>query len=246
MPVSFAGPDSLLASAILLSFCYCNPLLARIQWLRRNLRVGQLDSQEDFWASSFGQEYINRNDGAKLHESNVKFFDSVFKKIGGGPGSVIEFGSNIGLNYLAMKDLYSPLAFTGVEINKSAHSQLEMTGCKAVHGSIFDFESQESYDLTFTKGVLIHINPERLDEVYEKLYSYSNKYILIAEYYNPQPVEVDYRGHSGKLFKRDFAGEIMDKFEDLTLVDYGFTWHRAEFPQDDLTWFLMEKPAQWS
>jgi spore coat polysaccharide biosynthesis protein SpsF len=41
-----------------------------------------------------------------------------------------------------------------------------------------------------------------------------------------------------------FAGEIMDRFEDLILVDYGFTWHRDEFPQDDITWFLMEKPAQ--
>jgi hypothetical protein len=95
MPVSFAGPDSLLASAILLSFCYCNPLLARIQWLRRNLRVGQLDSQEDFWASSFGQEYINRNDGAKLHESNVKFFDSVFKKIGGVPVQLLNLGPTL-------------------------------------------------------------------------------------------------------------------------------------------------------
>ena len=143
-----------------------------------------------------------------------------------------------------MNELYSPLSFTGVEINKSAHSQLEMTGCKAVHSSIFDFESRESYDLTFTKGVLIHINPERLAEVYEKLYSYSKRHILVAEYYNPKPVEVVYRGHSGKLFKRDFAGEIMDRFEDLTLVDYGFTWHRDEYPQDDITWFLMEKPAQ--
>jgi spore coat polysaccharide biosynthesis protein SpsF len=57
-----------------------------------------------------------------------------------------------------------------------------MTGCRTFHSSIFDFESQESYDLTWTKGVLIHINPERLIEVYEKLYSYSKRYIFIAEY----------------------------------------------------------------
>lgn len=204
----------------------------------------ELDSQEEFWASSFGQDYIKRNDSAKLHESNVKFFEGVFRTLAGGPGSVLEFGSNIGLNYLAMKELFAPLDFTGVEINKVAHSHLELTGCRAVHGSIFDFQSQESYDLTFTKGVLIHINPERLEEVYEKLYSFSKKYILIAEYYNPQPVEVVYRGYSGKLFKRDFAGEIMNRFKDLALVDYGFSWHRGEFPQDDITWFLLEKSAK--
>jgi hypothetical protein len=43
-------------------------------------------------------------------------------------------------------------------------------------------------------------------------------------------------------FKRDFAGEIMDRFPDLRLVDYGFVYHRdPQFPQDDFTWFLMEK-----
>lgn len=212
--------------------------------MERKSRGGQLDGQEEFWVSSFGQEYINRNDGAELHESNIQFFDGVFRRLGRGPASVLEFGSNIGLNYIALKQLFAPLEFTGVEINKEAHSHLELTGCRAVHSSIFDFESQESYDLTFTKGVLIHINPERLVEVYEKLYRYSKRYILIAEYFNPEPVEVVYRGHSGKLFKRDFAGEIMDMFEDLALVDYGFTWHRAQFPQDDITWFLMEKAAQ--
>ena len=200
-----------------------------------------MDSQEEFWVANFGQDYISRNNAAKLHESNVKFFESVFQKAQGAPGSVLEFGANIGLNYLAMKELFSGLDFTGVEINKLAHSYMELTGCNAVHSSIFDFQSQESYDLTFTKGVLIHINPERLSEVYEKLYSYSKKYILVAEYYSPQPVEVVYRGHSGKLFKRDFAGEIMDKFEDVRLIDYGFAYHRDVLPKDDLNWFLLEK-----
>ena len=64
---------------------------------------------------------------------------------------------------------------------------------------------------------------------------------MICEYYNPTPVTVPYRGASERLFKRDFAGELMDRF-DLALVDYGFVYHRdSHFPQDDLTWFLLEK-----
>ena len=44
------------------------------------------------------------------------------------------------------------------------------------------------------------------------------------------------------LFKRDFAGEIMDRHPQLQLVDYGFAYRRdPNFPQDDITWFLMEK-----
>jgi spore coat polysaccharide biosynthesis protein SpsF len=92
------------------------------------------------------------------------------------------------------------------------------------------------------KGVLIHINPDMLGIVYEKLYQLFSHYILIAEYYNPTPVEVNYRGHSSKLFKRDFAGEMLDKYPDLKLLDYGFIYYRDNnFPQGDTNWFLLEK-----
>lgn len=62
------------------------------------------------------------------------------------------------------------------------------------------------------------------------------------EYYSPAPVEVRYRGHDKKLFKRDFAGELLDRYTDLRLVDYGFVYHRdPNFAGDDLTWFMMQK-----
>jgi spore coat polysaccharide biosynthesis protein SpsF len=55
-------------------------------------------------------------------------------------------------------------------------------------------------------------------------------------------VEVLYRGHTSKLFKRDFAGEMLDTYPDLSMVDYGFVYSRDNnFPQDDVTWFLLEK-----
>ena len=58
----------------------------------------------------------------------------------------------------------------------------------------------------------------------------------------PAPVAIPYRGHSDRLFKRDFAGEILDRHPQLQLVDYGFAYRRdPNFPQDDITWFLMEK-----
>jgi spore coat polysaccharide biosynthesis protein SpsF len=104
---------------------------------------------------------------------------------------------------------------------------------------------KSKYDFALIKGVLIHINPDYLGKVYDMLYSSTSCYICIAEYYNPKPVEVTYRGHEGKLFKRDFAGEMMDKFPDLKLLDYGFVYHRDyQFPQDDTTWFLLEKTGE--
>jgi spore coat polysaccharide biosynthesis protein SpsF len=74
------------------------------------------------------------------------------------------------------------------------------------------------------------------------MYRSSARYICVAEYYNPKPVGVYYRKHKRMLFKRDFAGEILEMFKDVVLLDYGFVYHRdIHFPQDDLTWFLLEK-----
>jgi spore coat polysaccharide biosynthesis protein SpsF len=96
--------------------------------------------------------------------------------------------------------------------------------------------------LVLIKGVLIHINPDELQNVYQKLYNASKRYIVIVEYYNPTPLEINYRGYHDKLFKRDFAGEMMDKYNDLILIDYGFTYYRDNnFIFDDMNWFLLEK-----
>ena len=96
--------------------------------------------------------------------------------------------------------------------------------------------------MSFTSGVLIHLNPDYLNKAYEALYLSSKRYILICEYYNPTPTSVIYRGHENKLFKRDFAGEILSKYSDLELVNYSFVYKRDNnFPLDDLTWFLLKK-----
>ena len=49
-----------------------------------------------------------------------------------------------------------------------------------------------------------------------------------------------YRNKKNKLFKRDFAGEMIKKYK-LKLVDYGFSYRYGKYPQDDLTWFLLKK-----
>jgi hypothetical protein len=108
--------------------------------------------------------------------------------------------------------------------------------------SILDFTPVRHWDLTLIKGVLIHINPEVLPQVYDKLVAACGRYLMVAEYYNPAPVAIHYRGHSDRLFKRDFAGEIMDRHPQFQLVDYGFAYRRdPNFPQDDITWFLLAK-----
>jgi pseudaminic acid biosynthesis-associated methylase len=202
--------------------------------------------QESFWAGDFGKEYIGRNDSPKAVASNVALFAKALSQTAG-LKSCIEFGCNIGMNLRALSVLYPDMDINAVEINKDAAAIAETVAGmgKVFNQSIFDFEPARTYDLALIKGVLIHINPDELPNVYDRLYRSSSRYILVAEYYNPSPVTISYRGHSDRLFKRDFAGEILEKFDDLELLDYGFVYKRdRNFPQDDVTWFLMQKSGR--
>jgi pseudaminic acid biosynthesis-associated methylase len=198
--------------------------------------------QENFWAGEFGNNYISRNNSEQLLNSKIALWRKMLQSANG-LESIMEFGCNVGLNLVALKRLSPQTKLCGIEINEEAASEAEkIGGVEVLRGSILArIDMDRKFDLTFTLGVLIHINPEYLNFVYNNLYTKSNRYILIAEYYNPSPISVNYRGHSERLFKRDFAGEMMDEF-DVRLVDYGFIYKRDNrAPQDDITWFLLEK-----
>lgn len=199
--------------------------------------------QEIFWAGEFGTEYIQRNQGNALLASNLHFFSQALRGARQ-LTSVIEFGANIGMNLKALKLLYPEMDRHGIEINAVAVQQLahEIPTGHAYHTSILDFQPSRTWDLVLIKGVLIHLNPDVLPQVYDKLVASAARYVMVAEYYNPVPVTIQYRGHTDRLFKRDFAGELMERHPQLRLVDYGFSYRRdPSFPQDDITWFLMEK-----
>lgn len=202
----------------------------------------ELTEQEHFWQGDFGNQYAARNQGNALVAANVALFAKALARARS-IYSVLELGTNTGNNLQAINALLPRAELSGVEINASACAQAQRLGVAEVwQGSLFDFAPQRTYDLTLSKGVLIHLAPERLDDAYAQLYRLSSRYVLIAEYYNPSPVEVLYRGNSGKLFKRDFAGDMLERFSDLYLLDYGFVYHRDPlFPVDDITWFLLEK-----
>jgi spore coat polysaccharide biosynthesis protein SpsF len=202
----------------------------------------ELTEQEKFWQGDFGNQYVERNVGQPLVAANLALFAKALTRAGR-IESLLELGTNAGNNLQALHQLLPQCELFGVEINASACAQARTLGIGQIwHGSLFDFPRERSFDLTLSKGVLIHLAPELLPAAYAQLYELSQRYILIAEYYNPSPVEVSYRGNSGKLFKRDFAGEMLDCYDDLQLLDYGFAYHRdRQFPVDDVTWFLLEK-----
>ena len=198
--------------------------------------------QEEFWAGEFGNDYTERNSQDLLLRSKLIRLQRILSRTTS-VQSIVELGCNRGLNLQALNHLESTLELEGYEINATAAQKAEGLNLGRINcGTITEaIENTRQFDLSFTSGVLIHIHPAKLDKVYKNLVKLSRRYILIIEYYNPTPTEVIYRGERERLFKRDFAGELMDGYN-LALVDYGFSYHRERFlMNDDSSWFLLEK-----
>src|ERR1039458_5106842 len=174
------------------------------QWKRMRM-ARETSEQEAFWQGEVGDAYTGRNDGPALVAANTALFAKALGRAG--PiGSLIEFGANRGLNLIALRSILPHCRLSGVEINAKAHAAASKLGLGEIwRGSLVDYPVTDQFDLSLVKGVLIHLAPDLLAGAYAKLYQASRRYILLAEYYNPSPVEISYRGHVGKLFKRDFA-----------------------------------------
>jgi spore coat polysaccharide biosynthesis protein SpsF len=196
--------------------------------------------QELFWEGEFGNEYTTRNQ--VLPEQRQPFFAQVLQKTYG-VRTICELGANRGHNLQAIANLSRNFELTGVELNQAAIAELDkIPGVQSKQASIQEFETDEKFDLVFTCGVLIHINPDELPLVYQKIYDISCRYILLNEYYNNSPLEINYRGNVDKLFKRDFAGDFLEYHHNKLLVlDYGFLWQKIHPAWDNTTWVLIEK-----
>lgn len=200
--------------------------------------------QEQLWASAHTEAYIERSSGPLLLAAKTALYAQILAHVRD-VKSVIEFGPNIGLNLQAIRTLLPDVEQTAVEISPAAAEILrKKQDIEVFNESLLNFKPSRTWDLAFTMGVLIHVNPERLRDAYDLLYQASSRYVLMIEYYNPSPMMIMHRGMPDQMFKRDFAREMLESHPDLTLLEYGFVYHRDPvFPLDDVTWFLFEKPA---
>jgi pseudaminic acid biosynthesis-associated methylase len=199
--------------------------------------------QEVFWQEEFGDNYTIRNNENTLLANNIELFNKIFLNLND-ISNVLELGCNRGNNLEAIHSINKNILLNGIDINKSAIEILNNKNiCQNTEvGSIYNIPKENKFDLVFTKGVLIHIPEDKLSDVLEIMYECSKKYILICEYYSKNRHEINYRNFSNKLWKDDFCGKIMQKYNNLEIVDYGFSYHKdPKFPLDDITWFLLKK-----
>lgn len=200
--------------------------------------------QEKFWATTYAKDYIRRNREFD-NELGATAWRSMLRMTGGAVANYLECGCNVGRNVEQLKIALPGAKASVIEISKPAFDLVSSKYplAHAFNGAILDSQFEEGcFDLVFTMGVLIHINPDQLLQHMAKMYTYSSRFVLFGEYFNRTPVSLEYQGEKDKLYKRDFGRLFVESFA-VRLLDYGFLWgyiyDAAGF--DDITWWLFEK-----
>jgi pseudaminic acid biosynthesis-associated methylase len=193
------------------------------------LKMPKITEQMEKWAGEFGREYTNRNAlsleemeglykknyGVTRVELNERFLEGIDRTI-----RILEVGSNIGNQLLCLQKMgFNNLYGIEIQSNAVELSKSRTRNINIIEGTAFDIPYKDGYfELVFTAGVLIHINPSDIALVIREIYRATRKYIWGFEYYAENYTEIPYRGHRNLLWKADFAKLYLDQFRDLQLV----------------------------
>ncbi|KKN72320.1 hypothetical protein LCGC14_0411470 [marine sediment metagenome] len=218
--------------------------------------IGGDSPQTEAWASEFGEEYTDRNlmdvagmeqayrdrYGVSRTEMNERFIGDLDRGI-----RILEVGSNIGLQLallqeMGFRNLYG-IDLSGYAVGL-AHRRTE--GISFLRGSALDIPFKDGYfDLVFTSGLLIHINPGEIKAVMSEMYRCSSKYIWGFEYFSTRYLEVEYRKAeetTNLLWKGDFHTMFLGRFDDLRLSDLRMLPHLRD--TDVTAMYLLQKDAE--
>ena len=90
--------------------------------------------------------------------------------------------------------------------------------------------------MSFTSGVLIHVEPDSLETALSELGRVSSKYVLMTEYYSKHLQEVEYRGQNEMLWKADYGELFMKQNPGWRPVEAGFFWDKLTGFGDSNWW----------
>jgi len=196
-----------------------------------------MNPQQEYWKGSGGDRYAERN--SEFH--NVEYedglrldiFKSFLDKIPR-DSTILEIGCSRGQTTKILKDMGFH-KITGIDINQSAIQQArcDFPELTFIHKSVEDCIFMLNFDLVITSGVLIHIHPDDLPKVIDKIKSLSNKYIFGYEYYSNLTKSIK---HPSKCWSSDYV----NMFEiGIKRVELHKTKKKVEAPNH--SFFLLEK-----
>lgn len=211
-----------------------------------------MSTAAEYWAGQPGDAYRQRQPFDALVAAYEEMWRNILWPTGPchawiHPRHILEIGANEGANLAAFRKIVPGTNLTAIEPNRASAAKIveHQLADQLYQCTIQDWEPVAGaplFDIVFTRGVLIHIPPSDLPAIYDKMHAASSRYIVVAEYYAPKSEPILYRGEMGRLWRGDFAGDLLKRFKDLRLVDYRFIYDKDPVaPQDNITWFLLSK-----
>ena len=203
--------------------------------------------QIKFWRDKIGEAYTAKNiEKIPRHKIRQNFFN-LFKDIPK-TAKILEVGCNIGYNLKSLRDLgFSNLH--GIDISPYAVEEANKTFpfLKVSEGSALELPFLDnSFDVIFTCGVLIHIHPNELKTVMKEINRCSSKYILGNECCNFDKIEPTnygkYRGEDEVFFYANYF-ELYKRYLNISFKDEKFI--KEHYPRtvvfDKVTFILTKK-----
>lgn len=186
---------------------------------------------KEVWAGEFGNKYHSRN------RVDWRIRTPFWRGIMGitGARSVYEIGCGPGWNLSAIKRDYSNVNVSGEDVNDNALDQAFAAGLDVYPA---DYGHHCTAELVFTAGVLIHIPPEELPTMMQRIIDISTDYVLAVEYNSISGEEepVTYQGQEGLLWRRNYGALYQNMgLELVALGDAGEGF-------DNCTYWLLRKP----
>lgn len=219
--------------------------------------MNKLNFQEKQWAGGFGDKYLTRNPKSIKEEDNIckrafgvtrtvlvkEFLDKLDPR-----AKILEVGCNAGvqlmiLQKMGFKNLY------GVEINPNTVNVARSLSkdINFIQGNALDLPFKDNYfDLVFTCGVLMHVNPSNIKKAMAEIYRCSGKYILGCEGYADKETAVAYRGNKNMIWDRNLPKMYLDSFFGLELIKEKELKYKTKVGEIDLMFLLRKHGKQKS
>lgn len=110
------------------------------------------------------------------------------------PKTILELGSGLGHTSKKIKERFPNSHLTGFDIVKG-NEHLDFF----LHGDLSLYDSYLRYDCIIAQNVLLHIKPEHIDNVLDRLFKWSKNIVILD--YDPE-TEIPLADHN---FKHDYS-----------------------------------------
>lgn len=183
---------------------------------------------ETVWAGAYGVLYSTKF--IVDWTERIPFLRAILDHVQ--PKTVLDVGTNAGFNLRAIREIDESIELKGLEINSWVAQASAAMGFNTLVVPARMAHHFGPFDLAITSGVLIHVDPEILEETMQSIAA-SAKWVLAIEYAAPECIPKE--GCLAPTYKRPY-GRLYEK-AGLTLEAEGDS--ARGYPE--CAWWLLKR-----